>query len=205
MAPEERDSFEDHYFACAECAEEVRSAARFRANAREVLRRPGSLETERRPFFLRWSVPRFVPVLASLALAGVVVYQAGFQIPRLKEQAGYVAKGAVPFTLHEPTRGLPTDRAVRIPPGIPVVDLNIELPLDSHFANYQCVIADSTLKVVAAPRIRAAGRAETISIQLNRSNLPAGRYTIAVRGASDATDASPGQGNVISQYQFILE
>ena len=38
LTPEERDQFEEHFFLCRECAEEVRWEQIFAANAKAVLR-----------------------------------------------------------------------------------------------------------------------------------------------------------------------
>src|SRR5438874_8305064 len=83
MEAQERDGFEEHYFTCADCAREVRAGAEFRANAREVLRRPGQLASEepRRGWF-SWT--SLLPVAASLALLSVVAYQNLVVIPALR-------------------------------------------------------------------------------------------------------------------------
>src|SRR5690349_3443889 len=81
MNAEERDSFEEHYFECADCARDVRDAARFRTNAREVLQKPEPARVKSRSSW--WGLPSLIPMAASIALMGAVIYQAEFQIPRL--------------------------------------------------------------------------------------------------------------------------
>jgi anti-sigma factor RsiW len=59
LSEAERNEFEEHFFSCEKCADEVRLGARFHAAAREVLRDPQRFskpETERRSFFgwLKW-------------------------------------------------------------------------------------------------------------------------------------------------------
>src|SRR5690349_4564337 len=85
MAPVERDDFEEHYFTCEICGRQVRSAARFRANARELLREPELLEPQKERRAAWWRMPALAPMAAALLLVSVVaVYQAGFEIPSLK-------------------------------------------------------------------------------------------------------------------------
>jgi anti-sigma factor RsiW len=85
MPADEREDFEEHYFTCAQCAQDVCDAARFRANAREVLRDLSPyapLETTRRS---TWRNPFtiFLFAAASLLLA-VVTYQNLVTIPALR-------------------------------------------------------------------------------------------------------------------------
>ena len=60
LSPEERDDFEEHYFMCVKCAEEVRIAAAFADNAKSVFREdaatatlPGVAAKPRSSFHLR--------------------------------------------------------------------------------------------------------------------------------------------------------
>jgi hypothetical protein len=200
MPAEERDAFEEHYFTCGTCAEEVRAAARFRANAREVLRHPESLEPKRR--FAWWSYPQLLPLGAALLLACVVVYQRAVEIPALRQQP--VAVAAVPFSLPGITREA-EGRIRVIPAGIPMVALVLDLPTDAHADAYECTIKDASNRTVATPVVRAGPRTESVTILLNRSRLGPGKYTIMVRGGPAAAGAPQGHDKVISQYQFMLE
>jgi anti-sigma factor RsiW len=42
LSPEEAEEFEEHFFDCEICAEDVRQASRARANLKEVLREKGT-------------------------------------------------------------------------------------------------------------------------------------------------------------------
>jgi hypothetical protein len=100
LDPGERDSFEEHYFTCPVCAGEVRSAARFRANAREVLK-----ELARQPDkvpgrgWFSWS--SLVPMAATVLSLGVVAYQSAIVIPSLRAPKSL----SLPLTLDGVTRG----------------------------------------------------------------------------------------------------
>jgi len=85
MPPKEREDFEEHYFTCAECAQDVRAAARFRANARELLRNPEQFSApEKDRSRAWWRLPTLVPLAAAFALVGVVSYQNLVTIPALR-------------------------------------------------------------------------------------------------------------------------
>ncbi|MBZ5624228.1 MAG: zf-HC2 domain-containing protein [Acidobacteriia bacterium] len=206
MPPEEREDFEEHYFDCADCAKDVRAAARFRANAREVLRWPAAEADNRSPWF-SWSFPRLVPIAATVILLVVVGYQQAFLIPTLRRQAAAVstsvATGGVHFTVLGTARSSP--KLTVIPAGIPVVSLDLDLPASApRVPAYECAITDASGKTVAAPVIDVGPSTETLTVQLNRSLLPPGGYTITVRGVSDPRNAAQTRGDAIEQYHLIL-
>jgi len=84
MAAEERDAFEDHYFSCEDCAEELRVTARFIANAKSVWQ-----EDSQKPARLswldwlraKWLSPALVAVAA--AAVAVIIFQNTVVIPSL--------------------------------------------------------------------------------------------------------------------------
>jgi len=86
-----RDEYEEHYFDCAECALDVRAAAVFSDNARNVLcqaEREASLKAAAPAGgrWLAWLKPAFaVPAFAALLV--VVAYQNMVTIPQAKQEA----------------------------------------------------------------------------------------------------------------------
>lgn len=85
MPSSERDAFEEHYFSCAECAGEVRSASLLvgdlKAVAREAQLRPQALS----PSWSSWfRIPALVPTFAAAVLAVVVGYQNLVVLPDLE-------------------------------------------------------------------------------------------------------------------------
>ncbi len=86
MPLEERDSFEEHYFACSECAEDIRLGAAMRRDMKVVLR-----EGPARNWFGWLRIPVLVPSCAAAALALVVGYQNLVQMPELRAPRGGAA------------------------------------------------------------------------------------------------------------------
>src|SRR5580658_7212544 len=92
MSSEERDEFEEHFFGCRMCGENVEAASVFVENAKAVFR-DESLKASpaAKRAWLRWSwpswgslrLPVMVPSLAALLLAAVVTYQNSVVIPQL--------------------------------------------------------------------------------------------------------------------------
>ncbi|HLH16140.1 MAG TPA: zf-HC2 domain-containing protein [Bryobacteraceae bacterium] len=82
MAPPERDAFEEHYFSCAVCAEEVRAAAVLTAGMPAALQEKVPQRVGFRLWW--WLTPQLAATAcAALLLAAVVAYQNVAVIPAL--------------------------------------------------------------------------------------------------------------------------
>ena len=84
MPAEERDAFEDHYFSCQDCAEDLRITAQFIENAKTVWR--DEAQKPARLSFVDWMRAKWLsPAVAALAAAalGVVIFQNTVTIPAL--------------------------------------------------------------------------------------------------------------------------
>ncbi len=85
MPSSERDAFEEHYFACTECAEEIRFASIMMQDLKIELRNTAPPRKGSSPGWLSWLRPQvMVPTFASLTLAVVVGYQNTVVMPDLK-------------------------------------------------------------------------------------------------------------------------
>src|SRR5258708_13345035 len=82
MLPEERDAFEEHFFGCAECADDLRAGAAIAAGARGRKAKPQS-----RPR-LAWMSIAAASVFAIVSgyLGGVVVPQLGHQLAAVRQE-----------------------------------------------------------------------------------------------------------------------
>src|SRR5207302_10271513 len=91
LSPELREAYEEHYFSCAECAIQLRSAAELIGTSQQILARTPAIGTKvrapsKRGGWFRWLQPAIaVPVFASLLL--LVGYQNFVTIPHLKKTA----------------------------------------------------------------------------------------------------------------------
>jgi hypothetical protein len=124
MSGDQRGSFEEHFFACDECAEDLRTAAAMLEGARagfragtgsgNVLTMPLERPAIRRP---GWQRSPALPWAAAAALACVVAYQAVWVVPALRQEAA--PRALVPVMLHPESRGAEAVVARRSP-GDPV-------------------------------------------------------------------------------------
>lgn len=89
LSSAQRDEFEEHYFDCPECAEELKVTAAFMESAKQVVRQKTVEPIDHKGFvpanggWLAWLKPAVaIPVFAALLV--LVGYQNGVTIPRLK-------------------------------------------------------------------------------------------------------------------------
>ena len=157
MTQEERDAFEEHYFSCAECAEDAREAAAMREGVRGGLARParsaGAGERARvvpmRPAAAGWRSSVALPWAAAALLAVGLGYQtvAGPLSPR--RQADSFA--LTPSTLRPASRGqeavVPRARA-------PFVTLAVDLGGAQFDRDIQYELARADGKTIASGRRR---------------------------------------------------
>ena len=112
MSEADRAAFEEHYFSCEDCAQDVRTAEDFRDAARDVLRR----DRERRPGTgkvldstaragTKWYRSTVIPWTLAAALAGIAVYQP-FSVKdgSAKDGSAYALN---PVTIRPDSRGEP--------------------------------------------------------------------------------------------------
>src|SRR2546426_10431607 len=91
LSPDERDDFEERYFMCVECADEVRSVFALADNAKSVFAghaqsaapRPVALHDRPPNCSVRLRPAVATPVAAALLL-GVTLYQSAWVVPRVE-------------------------------------------------------------------------------------------------------------------------
>jgi hypothetical protein len=148
---EEREAFEEHFFECAECAEEVRIGQEFAANAAAVFREQGSpvatsARKQERTNWFSWFRPLMMAEAAAcLLLAALVGYQNTVVIPGLRALArsGSAGPEVLASALLAPSsRGNP--RLVSIPAGARFFHLALDLGPAPSFPKYACDLRSSS-------------------------------------------------------------
>jgi hypothetical protein len=171
MPSSERDAFEEHYFECTECAEEVRSASALTRDMKTALGEFKSAPKTSSLGWLSWMRPQvMVPAFAALLLAVVVGYQNTVVMPDLKAPRSMgaalildgVTRGGVP-ALH---RGDPL-RFVTAVEGATVGRVHVELDAASGSA-------------VRSGEVAAPGANRALDVYFP-GTLEAGRYQLVVR------------------------
>lgn len=129
MPLEERDDFEEHYFTCHACAEDVRSGAALTRDLRRVL---GEGIPPRSSPWLAWARwPVLVPACAAMFLAVVVGYQNLEVLPELKAPraigAAVILDGATRSGLPRVSEGEPLRFQMALDGQTPAGRLKVEL------------------------------------------------------------------------------
>jgi hypothetical protein len=91
LSPEERSVFEEHYFRCDQCFDEVQELERFVAGVRHASRR-GLLDP---PEPRKWLIPAFAfSAAATLVLTAIVVTLAFVRMPQMETKLAHAVEDA---------------------------------------------------------------------------------------------------------------
>jgi hypothetical protein len=202
MTPAERDSFEEHYFECASCAEDVRLASQFLGDAREVWaaeqRAAPVVKVQPQPEskwnWLAWLQPQFAaPAMAALLiLAGVSTVGT----MSLRRQLAEVSQPRViaATALRPETRGEPV---VLLAGEGSSVAVQFDLP-DNARSSFHYAIRSASGETVFGVNGGAEQAGERVTLSIPRFEIPAGRYVLTVSGST-----TPGQPETeVARYPF---
>src|SRR5271163_1004886 len=200
FSPEERDAFEEHFFSCDECAQEIRAGAALMKHGKQIFAHEQSVE---RPLavplrppkreWLAWMRPAFaVPALAFML--GIVVFQNLVQVPALHQSlVALNAPAVLPNAdLHSGSaRG--DDHVVVAKPG-ELFQLTIDIPDTSNVAHMAEMYDASGRKLWSLP-IPEDAQKDGLSLKMP-GDLPAGSYSLVVRQAGSVETSE------VSRYVF---
>jgi hypothetical protein len=189
LSPEEQDSFEEHFFDCPECAEEVRWEQIFAANARAVSRerlapahRLGFRET-----WQSWFRPR--PLLAlSLAANAILVIGFGYFLATATRGGG--GPRFVPsYFAPPPARALPEPKL--IPAGASAFAVHFPAP-DRKSPSYSYEIFSAAGTRESGGVLQAsAGEDGDLYLEVPLNRLPAGVHALTIYDSSGAHIIAP--------------
>jgi hypothetical protein len=186
LDPDQLDQFEEHLFDCPDCALEVRAAAMFIEQSKNVLAGPTEVVPARavspvRKGWLSWLRPAFaVPVMA--LLLAVVGYQNLVELPAIRSAS------ALPQAMPSASINIATRGAT-----VPVIttkkgqdfSLLVDLPPDGGFSSYVADLYSPSGKIEWSLAIPAeAVTNDSLSVRVPGTQRPAGVYILAVRGVS---------------------
>jgi hypothetical protein len=193
----EREQFEEHFFSCPECAQDVRDLANITAGAKEILSQARKAEPPRQraayPSAVpaadrRWAWLRLNPGLAwagALAAMTLVAVATGYQAAQLR---GLLRPQAVAsFLLRPETRG----EAASIPAQRIGAFLLLEADLPGSTSELQWDIrATGSQKIIDRQTAPAPERGTSFKVLLPSSLLAPGEYTLTV-GSAAAPSENP--------------
>jgi len=207
LSASERDSFEDHFFSCEECAADVRSATILLDNFRELTRTglaPQNTKAapalfERRTSWLAWLRPWSVPVLAALLI--VVVYQNFVTIPSLRRGTSVAPQALATFSLV--TAGARSGSEVTITIGKKTpFGLYVDIPARTEFSSYTCQVLNESGKSLFSVAVTPEQARDSVQLLIPGATLDSGRYHLVVRG--NRTGAS-APGEELARLPFAVQ
>jgi hypothetical protein len=212
MSATERDAFEEHFFECRECADDVRATAAFMEIAREELkhaspaavaaaaptRRPEPMHesTVRRWWASLWN-PGFAFAMAALCLM-VTGYQNLVTYPRLASQ---VARLDAPTVLPMLSLAGSASRGGAVPsaPASGPLSLGIDIPSRPEFSSYVCRFYSSAHQLLFAVPVSPEQAKDTVQIRIPADVWGPGQYAVEVQALNVS-----GAATDVARYTFVL-
>ena len=199
LADNDRDAFEEHYFSCTDCAEDVRMAALMRDGTRAGMAAPGVATADHSAKVIpiersrRWTVSTVIPWAVAATLAMVAGYQSLWVVPGLQRELAVDA--TTPILLRPASRGAVTNvtrpqaGVIAFALDINVADLPSSLTYDLRTVDGNSVASG----VVTAP---PAGTPLLLVVPAAKLTSP-GAYQLTLRG-------SGGTNPPVAEYRFAV-
>jgi len=207
-----RDQFEEHYFDCVECANDLKALAIFASASRMVLEEevvakvPPRLPAAERTGWFTWLRP-LVAVPAIGALAAIVVFQNTVTIPALKQRSATLpvaqAYGSS-FRLQGTTRGESVSTVSINPNESFALDFDF-IPAQT-FRSYQGLLLDDSGNSVLTFLVPGDLANKEVHLTVPAGLVHAGKYSLVLNGVRDAegrlaSGSAPG-GNEVQRFVF---
>jgi hypothetical protein len=211
LSAELRDQYEDHYFGCAECAQDIRTGAVFIDNARDVLIPPSVTELGSKHQPARssgwWAAllrPAFaVPALALLLL--VAGYQNAVTIPHLKTAVAQseTAQTLPSFSLISGNSRGGAPLAIVVPAGKPF-SFFVDIPPNGGYSSYVCVFQTESGTPELSLNVSADEAKRTVQLLIPAGRLASGKHVLVVRGLD--SQGKPDADKIgVANYPFSLD
>jgi hypothetical protein len=201
----EHDAFEEHYFSCPECAEDVRALVAFAELAGPVLategagRRPAIPDQRLAP--QGWRSWQPLAAAAGVAvLLGVAVYQSAVTVPQLRRELSEATEPqATSWHFLSVARAAPP--VVVVAPHQRLAGLTLSYGGERPFPFYRVDLRDAAGATASSAVVPAPATGSEIQL-LIPATLEAGAYTIVLSGleARDGPVAAPE----LVRYPFTL-
>jgi hypothetical protein len=196
MTDEERDAFEEHYFECAVCAEDVRAAITLRDGLAAVHRHepvPNVVPFQPR----RWSLPTSLGAVAASAMITVFSMNAAIVQPlrqSLRTAQQPVSMSTVMQLLQAPIVHLQATRAEAQHVSVIQHDQDSKLEFDvageeNRTTPYTCTIVDRRGSAIYSIPVSAQeAKEEFVRLLVRKNSLEPGNYRLQIDTKPVATD-----------------
>lgn len=205
FSPEERADFEEHFFGCPGCADEVRSATILAANTKIVLKeaaldeenaRTAAAERARRRSQFRLFWPLAASAALNLALLGAI----GVVRWHPAEVAGGRIEPQFYHTFGVPAASRAATSSFSLPAGSRFFGARFDLMPGQHFESFEYQILDSAGASLSGRSLPSPGGEDSeMELAVPVASLGPGEYVLVVRGRQQ------GRSTEISRARFSIQ
>jgi hypothetical protein len=207
---DEREQYEEHFFGCPECSNDIKASAIFMDNARDILASDKAYipEAASRPRPQSWFALFLRPAFAAPALALlllIVAYQGGIVIPHLKTALGQATEPqAIPsFSLMTANSRGGSPLTIRVPAN-KSFSIYFDIPPVAQFPYYNCELQSESGTSEFSVNVSSAEARDSIQLLVPASRLTAGKHSLVVRG-SGSPEGTGAAKSEVARYSFTLE
>ena len=206
----QREEYEEHYFDCAECAEELKASVAFAEGARQVFReeareRIAARDNDRvSEGWFAWLRPALaIPVFAALLL--LIGYQNTLVIPGLKQASSHAltAKLVKSFSLLQVRAPRAGSLTIGVTPAEGFV-LDVDLPPAKTSEGYVCEVQDKAGRTQFALPVSTDGAKRTVHVSVPGGLLRPGKYDFVVL-SGQAPNTPTDKRNEVERLPFTVE
>jgi hypothetical protein len=204
LSAELRDAYEEHYFSCADCANELRTAAELLGGSQKVFLETPAIGARARLTapegggWFKWLRPA-VAIPALVALLLIAGYQNFVTIPHLKESA--TPRVLPMFSLISANTRGETAPDILTQPDEPI-GLYVDVPADPAYLTYEIRLQEPSGETIPLRSLSYAEAEKTQIVMINPGKR-AGKYVMVVLGlAKPGADASAKE---LARLQFTVE
>ncbi|MGC2526621.1 MAG: hypothetical protein WA639_02655 [Candidatus Acidiferrum sp.] len=217
LPKEQHAAYEEHYFDCSTCAEELKATAAFMESARQAVRQVapqpvGDKELDRKDARVRgwfgWLRPAFaIPVLAASLLAVFAGYQNSVTIPNLKQALSQSASAKIvnSFSFMEVGARGEAGLNIKVRPN-EEFGLEVDFPPVVSASSYVGQIQDDAGHTKFSLPVSLEQAKSTVHISVPAGSLTPGKYNFviqAVEASAGQTDASQETKKLPFTVEFL--
>jgi hypothetical protein len=214
LPKEQHSAFEEHFFDCSACAEEMKTTVAFMESSRQVVREAvPQVADEKRLVpvvsryggWLAWMRPAFaVPVFAALLL--FIGYQNGVTIPNLKGNSSSQSAEIISSSFHlagSVRGGDESATKLQVRSGESFL-LNFDFTPARTFSEYSWQLLDQAGRAVKHGTIGGDKKYQTVSLPVIGGMETAGKYNLVFFGGADGNGQATNEKDV-QRLTFTVE
>jgi putative zinc finger protein len=204
LRPAEREAFEQHFFECSECAEDVRIGFEFTENAKAVFRQEPapiyqSTRSPARRDWFAWMRPALLaPAAASLAIVAFSGYQNVIEIPALRAHVEELQRPQIVASTVLAPSSRSSVPSIAISPAVQFVQLSLAIGALAPAERYQCDLRSDSGKSIATVPISKLDPDANLTLLIPTASLSIGYYEAVLAGVTG------GAATELDHYRFSV-